>query len=100
HCLAQEEPGGVHVELRLARFRAVERDAVLGQERLELRELAHEVLARIARAQERENVFSVLPDERGRQAERGVVLGLKPELQHELRLAAVVSLVEMEAELP
>ena len=41
--------------------------------------------ARIARAQEREDVVAALPQQRGRQAERRVVGRLQPELEHEAR---------------
>ena len=76
HRLPQEDAGRVDVEFRLGRLRAVEPDPVLRKQRLELGKLPDEVLARIARAKEREDVLAALPHERRRKAERGVVLRL------------------------
>src|SRR3981081_3994563 len=74
---------------------------MLLEQRLDLGELPDEVLARIACAQEREDaVTSTVPSERCGQAERRVVLGLQPQLEHELRPALDRPLVEVKAQLP
>src|SRR6185437_15961640 len=85
---------------RLRRLGALELDPLLGEERLDLAELADEVLARVARAKEREDAVPPVPHERGGQAERGIVLRLQPQLEHELRPTAGRPLVEVQAQLP
>ena len=100
HRLAQEAARSVDVERRLRRLGALELDPVLREERLDLAELADEVLARVARAQKREDAVPAVPHERGRQAERGVVVRLQPQLEHELCPAAGRPLVEVQTQLP
>ena len=96
HRLAQEELDLVAVELHLGGLGFVEADAVLGEQRLDLGQLPGEVAARVARAEEREDLVALLVQERGGQPESRVVLGVQPQLEHERRPA----LVQVEAELP
>ncbi len=90
HRLAEEEPDLLRAELRLGRLGGVELDPDLRQHGLELRQLADQIAARIAGAQEREDVAVAVPEQRRGQAEGRIVARLQPELEHEPRLLARV----------
>ena len=75
---------------------SVEADAVLGEQRLDLGQLAGQVAVRVARAQEREDLVALLVQQPGGQPEGRIVLGVQPQLEHQRRPA----LVQVEAELP
>ena len=96
HRLAQEQLYLVGVELRLGGGGFVEANPVLGEQRLDLGQLPGQVAARVARAEEREDLVALLVEERRGQAQGRVVLGVQPELEHEGRPA----LVQVQAELP
>ena len=103
HRLAEEEPHLLRAELRLRRLGHVEFDADLGQHRLQLGEVADEVTARIAGAQEGEDVAVRAPEQRGGEAQGRIVARLQPELEHEPRLLSLRegwALVELEADPP
>ena len=103
HRLAEEEPHLLLAELRLGRLGRVELDPDVGEHRLELAQLPDQVAARVAGAQEREDVVVAVPEQRRGQAERRIVARLQPQLEHEPRLVPGPdggALVEMEAEPP
>ena len=101
HRLAQERAHVVVLELHLRRLGGVEPDAELREQRLDLGELEDQIAARIARAQEREDVVAALPQEQCGKPERRIVFRLQPQLEHERRRAVVVRpLVEAQAERP
>jgi hypothetical protein len=97
HPLAEKAAHLLLVELELGRLRRVECDPELAQQRLERAELAVQVGARVAGAEEGEDVAVARPQQRGGQTERGIVCGLEPELEHQ---PALVALVEVEPERP
>ncbi len=101
--LAQEAAHRLRLELRLGRLGRMELDAGVGEERRDLGQLPDQIAARVARTQERIHLVAAAPEERGGQAEGGIVLRLQPELEHDrvslLRLRSG-PLVEVQAESP
>ena len=79
------------------RLLLVELDPLRREQRPQLGEVTLQVAERIARAHERERIVARLPEERHRQAQRRVVVGMQPQLERE-RIAR--TLVEMQAEPP
>ena len=98
--LAEEGCDRPGLELHLGGLGA-QLDSGLRQQRLELGEPADQVAARVTRPQEGEDAVLAVPDERGREPERRVVLRPEPEFEHEGgRAVRCRPLVELERELP
>ena len=85
HRLAEEEPDGVVVELDRRRLAVVESDPAVGEERLDLAELAVERDPRIAGAEEGEDRVAAVVEEGDGEGEGRVVGRLQPELEPDCR---------------
>ena len=83
--VAEEEANGVVVEQCLGGSLVVERDAAFLEDRLDRLQASAQHPSGVARPDEREDVGTTRPQQRGREDEGRVVGCLEEELEHDVR---------------